>query len=167
RQGTVSGVTLVDGRRFEAGAVITTAHPAISFLRLVDRSELPEDFVRDIESWKTRSGTVKVNFAVDRLPVFTAHPEPDPSVYGGTIVLAESLDEIETSFQEAVSGKGASMPFADICIPSVFDPTLAPAGHHVVSAFTQWVPHSWADRPDPAELTAYADRVTARLEAVA
>ena len=27
-------------------------------------------------------------------------------------------------------------PFADICIPSVFDPTLAPEGHHIVSMFT-------------------------------
>jgi len=91
---------------------------------------------------------VKVNFAVDRLPVFSAHPEPDPQIYGGTIVLAESLDEIESSFQEAVAGRAATHPFADICIPSVFDDSLAPPGHHVVSAFTQWVPHTWADAPD-------------------
>jgi phytoene dehydrogenase-like protein len=167
RNGQVTGVTLADGRQIAATTVITTAHPAISFLRLIDRSELPSDFVRDIESWKSRSGTVKVNFAVDRLPVFTAHPEPDPQIYGGTIVLAESLDEIETSFQEAVAGRAATHPFADICIPSVFDDTLAPPGHHVVSAFTQWVPHTWADVPDPAGLTAYADRLTARLEQLA
>jgi phytoene dehydrogenase-like protein len=167
RNGRVTGVTLADGREVRASTVITTAHPAISFLRLVDRSKLPSDFVQDIESWKSRSGTVKVNFAVDRLPVFTAHPEPDPQIYGGTIVLAESLDEIETSFQEAVAGRAATHPFADICIPSVFDDTLAPPGHHVVSAFTQWVPHTWADAPDPAGLAAYADRLTARLEQLA
>jgi phytoene dehydrogenase-like protein len=167
RNGRVTGVTLADGREVRASTVITTAHPAISFLRLIDRSELPSDFLRDIESWKSRSGTVKVNFAVDRLPVFTAHPEPDPQIYGGTIVLAESLDEIETSFQEAVAGRAATRPFADICIPSVFDDTLAPPGHHVISAFTQWVPHTWADAPDPAGLAAYADRLTARLEQLA
>jgi phytoene dehydrogenase-like protein len=49
----------------------------------------------------------------------------------------------------------------------VFDPTLAPEGKHVVSAFTQWVPHTWADDPRPEELQAYADRVTARLEQLA
>ena len=167
RRGAATGVTLVDGRTIDARTVITTAHPAISFLRLVDRAELPPEFVEDIESWKSRSGTVKVNFAVDRLPVFTAHPEPDPQVYGGTIVLAESLDEIEASFQEAMSGRAATHPFADICIPSVFDDSLAPSGHHVLSAFTQWVPHTWADAPDPAGLQAYADRLTARLEQLA
>ncbi len=36
-----------------------------------------------------------------------------------------------------------------------------------MSLFTQWVPHGYADQPDEAELAAYADRVIARLEAVA
>jgi phytoene dehydrogenase-like protein len=33
--------------------------------------------------------------------------------------------------------------------------------------FTQWVPHSWAAAPEAAELEAYADRVVARVEALA
>ena len=165
--GRVRGVTLESGEEISAPTVITTAHPKISFLRLVERSHLPDDFVADIESWQSRSGTVKVNFAVDRLPTFTSHPEFDPSIYGGTIVLAESLDDIENAFQQAVSGRPAELPFADICIPSVLDDSLAPPGQHVVSAFTQWVPHTWARDPHPADLEAYADRLTARIEAVA
>ena len=38
-------------------------------------------------------------------------------------------------------------PFADICIPSVFDDSLAPEGQHIVSMFTQWVPHTWNLEP--------------------
>jgi phytoene dehydrogenase-like protein len=167
RDGRVTGVTLEDGEELRAGTVITTAHPAISFLRLMDRADLPADFVADIESWQSRSGTVKVNFAVDRLPVFAAHPDFDPQVHGGTIVLAESLDDVESAYQEAIAGRPATLPFADVCIPSVFDPTLAPEGQHVVSAFTQWVPHTYAAGPHRAELDAYADRLVARLEAVA
>ncbi|MCI0688080.1 MAG: NAD(P)/FAD-dependent oxidoreductase [Sporichthyaceae bacterium] len=165
--GRVTGVTLTDGTQVEAGTVITTVHPQISFLRLVDRDQLPADFVADIESWKTRSGTVKVNLAIDRLPTFASHPEFAPDVHGGTIVLSESLDDVETAFQEAASGRPATLPFADVCIPSVFDPTLAPEGQHIVSMFTQWVPQSWHGQPHPAELEAYADRVVARMEAVA
>ncbi|HTF12716.1 MAG TPA: NAD(P)/FAD-dependent oxidoreductase [Asanoa sp.] len=167
RGGAAVGVTLADGTEFRAPTVITTAHPRISFLELLDRADLPADFVADIEAWRSRSGTVKVNFAVDRLPTFTSHPAYAPEVHGGTIVLADSLDEIEGSFQEAVTGRPASLPFADICIPSVFDPTLAPEGKHVVSAFTQWVPHTYAAEPHTADLDAYADRLVARLEAVA
>ncbi|GGK33008.1 FAD-dependent oxidoreductase [Pilimelia terevasa] len=165
--GAVRGVALADGTELRAPTVVTTAHPQVSFLRLLDPADLPADFVADIRGWQTRSGTVKVNFAVDRLPVLAAHPEPDPEVYGGTIVLAESLDELENAYQEAVAGRPATAPFADICIPSVVDPTLAPQGRHVVSAFTQWVPHTYAAAPHEAELAAYADRLTARVEAVA
>jgi phytoene dehydrogenase-like protein len=167
RDGQVAGVTLASGESIDAPVVITTAHPQISFLRLLDPAELPADFVSDIRGWHSRSGTVKINLALDRLPVFTSFPDPDPSVYGGTIVLAESLDDIENAYQQAVSGRPAELPFADICIPSVFDDSLAPAGKHVMSLFTQWVPCEYAAGPFDVELEAYADRVLARLDAVA
>ena len=165
--GRATGVTLATGEDIEAATVITTAHPKISFLRLLDPSDLPADFVADIRGWQSRSGTVKINLAVDRLPVFASHPQYDPQIHGGTIVLAESLDDIEFAFQDAAAGRPSALPFADICIPSVFDRSLAPAGHHVVSMFTQWVPHTYADQPDEAATEAYADRVIARVDAVA
>lgn len=167
RNGRVTGVTLQSGEELHASIVIATTHPRITFLEQIDRAELPPSFVADIEGWRSRSGTVKVNLAVDRLPTFTAHPSFDPDVHGGTIVLAPSLDHVERAFQDAVAGRAAAAPFADVCIPSVFDPTLAPPGHHVVSMFTQWVPHTWATEPDPVALAAYADRVVAALDAVA
>ncbi len=165
--GRVTGVDLASGEHVPAPTVVTTVHPALSFLKLIDPAVLPADFLADIRGWQSRSGTVKVNLALDRLPVFASHPAFDPLVYGGTIVLADSLDEIETSFQEAVAGHPAATPFADICIPSVFDDSLAPAGQHVMSMFTQWVPHTYADKPDETELEAYADRVIARMDQVA
>jgi len=88
RGGRVTGVTLASGEEVDAPIVVTTAHPQISFLRLVDRADLPGEFVADIEGWQTRSGTVKINLALDRLPVFASHPQVDPQVHGGTIVLA-------------------------------------------------------------------------------
>jgi phytoene dehydrogenase-like protein len=167
RAGSVTGVVLESGEEFTAPTVITTAHPQISFLGLLDRRDLPADFVEEIETWKSRSGTVKVNLVVDRLPDFASRPGSDPQVHGGTIVLAESLDDIEGAFQEAVAGRAATLPFADVCIPSVFDDSLAPPGQHIVSMFTQWVPHTWNRQPHGAELEAYADRVVARMDAVA
>ena len=165
--GVVTGVSLTSGAELHAPVVVTTAHPAISFLRLLDPAMLPDDFVEDIRRWKSRSGTVKINLALDRLPEFSAKPGYDPEVHGGTIVLAESLDDVEQAFQDAVAGRPAQLPFADVCIPSVFDDSLAPPGKHVMSMFTQWVPHEWADQPDATALQAYADRVIARMDVVA
>ena len=165
---SVTGVTLASGEEIDAGTVITTVHPKIAFLELVDAADLPAPFLDDIGSWQTRSGTVKINLALDRLPVFASHPDFDPQVHGGTIVLAESLDDIENAFQQAASGKPSALPFADVCIPSVFDDTLAPPGRHVMSLFTQWVPYRYADSPpDEAALQRYADRVIARMETIA
>ncbi len=167
RDGRVGGVTLESGEEIHADVVVAATHPKITFLEQIDPALLPTDFVERIESWRSRSGTVKVNVAVDRLPDFTARPGYDPEVHGGTIVLAESLDDIEGAFQDAVAGRAARVPFADICIPSVFDPTLAPEGKHVVSMFTQWVPHAYATTQDAVALDAYVDRVIARVDAVA
>ena len=89
-------------------------------------------------------------------------------MHGGTIVLAESLDDIETAYQEAVAGRPATLPFADICIPSVFDPTARARGQarrqrvHPVGAA-----HLRRRSRTPDELEAYADRLVARMEAVA
>jgi phytoene dehydrogenase-like protein len=165
--GQVAGVTLESGTEIDAGIVVTTVHPKLAFLEMIDPAALPPPFLDDIRHWQTRSGTVKINLALDQLPVFASHPDFDPQVHGGTIVLAESLEDVENAFQEAVSGKPSARPFADICIPSVFDVSLAPPGQHVMSMFTQWVPHTYADAPDQSELQAYADRVIARMEAVA
>lgn len=165
--GRVTGVALANGDEIDADVVVATTHPQLTFLRHLERRELPAEFVQDIERWRSRSGTVKVNLALERLPDFRCKPGFDPEVHGGTIVLAQSLDQVEGAFQDAVAGRPALVPFADICIPSVFDPTLAPPGKHVMSMFTQWVPHTYADAPHAAELEAYADRLVARMEALA
>ncbi|MBV9292085.1 MAG: NAD(P)/FAD-dependent oxidoreductase [Frankiales bacterium] len=165
--GSVTGVVLDSGEELTAPIVVSTTHPAIAFLRLVDRTALPPDFVSDIERWKSRSGTVKVNLALDTLPTFASHPSYDPQIHGGTIVLAETMDDVENAFQDAVAGRPSVRPFADICIPSVFDDSLAPPGKHVMSMFTQWVPHEWSAEPHVDDINAHADRVIARMEAVA
>ncbi|MBI3183328.1 MAG: NAD(P)/FAD-dependent oxidoreductase [Myxococcales bacterium] len=167
RDGRVTGVALEGGEELEAEVVIAATHPQITFLQQLDRKELPAELVGRMERWKTRSGTVKVNLAVDRLPEFKCKRGFDPEVHGGTIVLAHSLEDVEGAFQDAVAGRPARKPFADICIPSVFDKTLAPEGKHVMSMFTQWVPHTFAAEPKKEELDAYADRLIDRVEELA
>jgi phytoene dehydrogenase-like protein len=165
--GRARGVVLTSGEELRADLVVAATHPKITFLEHLERRELPDDFVRDIERWQSRSGTVKVNLAVSKLPEFTSRPGFDPDVHGGTIVLAPSLDHLELAFQEAVGGRAATRPFADVCIPSVFDRTLCPEGTHIVSMFTQWVPHGWAQKPEAAALDAYAERIVDAMDEVA
>jgi phytoene dehydrogenase-like protein len=166
--GKVRGATTAAGRTFRAPIVVAATHPQITFLRQIDRAELPDDFVRDIERWRSRSGTVKVNVALDALPNFTAWPGDEPhEKYTGAIELCHSIDYVERAFQDAREGRAAARPFSDSVIPSTLDRSLCPEGTHVMSMFTQWVPESWADESHPAELEAYADRVIAGYDELA
>ena len=74
RGGRVHGAVLENGEEIDAPLVVTTLHPKIAFLDHIPRAELPDDFVTDIEHWKTRSGVVKINLALAELPNFTADP---------------------------------------------------------------------------------------------
>jgi phytoene dehydrogenase-like protein len=160
RNGRVEGVVLSGGEELRADVVVTAIHPKITFLKHIDPFELPSDFVNDIQHWKTRSGVVKINLALSELPDFIADPGTEPQEHhSGSVELAHSLDYIEKAFQDAKSGRGAKRPFCDGCIPSFFDRTLCPEGTHIMSLFTQWVPHEWAHEPKAEELEAYADRV--------
>ncbi len=156
-------------KQLTAPLVITACHPKITFLQQLERAELPDAFVRDIEHWKTRSGTVKVNLALSRLPTFTADPGFDPEIHGGAIELLDDVEQLERAYQDARFGRAAAIPFSDTEIPTVVDHTLAPEGIHTMSMFTQWVPADWADDEDDhgPELEAYADRLMDHLEAVA
>lgn len=164
--GRATGVVLDGGEELRAPLVVTACHPKITFLQQLDRTELPEAFVHDIEHWKTRSGTVKVNLAIDRLPTFKANPDFDPEIHGGAIELLDDHEQLEQAFQEARAGRAATIPFSDTEIPTVVDTTLAPEGIHTVSMFTQWVPADWADDDDDhtADLDAYADRLIDRMD---
>jgi phytoene dehydrogenase-like protein len=160
QSGRVEKVVLRSGEELNANVIVTAIHPKITFLEHIDKKHLPDDFVSDIERWKTRSGVVKVNVALSELPDFIADPGTNPQPHhSGSVELAHSLDYIERAFQDAKEGRGAAKPFCDGCIPSFFDRTLCPEGTHIMSMFTQWVPHGWSREPRAEELEAYADNV--------
>jgi phytoene dehydrogenase-like protein len=165
RDGRARGVVLVGGEELHAPIVVTACHPKKTFLDQIERVELPSDFVNDIEHWSSRSGVVKINLAVAGLPRLAAKPEWTD--FSGGFEIAPSVAMLEKGFEEARSGVPATFPFSDGVIPTTLDPSLAPEGVHIVSLFTQWVPHTWSLEPHRDELDAYADRVVEAYDDVA
>ncbi len=151
---------LEDGEEIVAPVVVTSLHPRTAFLDHVGARDLPDEFVADIEHWKTRSGVVKINLALSELPDFTADPGTNQQEHHtGSVEMAPSVEYIERSFQDAREGRPALRPFSDGVIPTAFDKTLCPEGCHIMSLFTQWVPADWSEEPHREELEAYADRM--------
>jgi phytoene dehydrogenase-like protein len=160
KNGEAAGVVVRGGEELEARAVVTCVHPKIAFLRHLDRKDLPEDFVTDIERWKSRSGVVKVNLALSELPDFKADPGTRPrDHHSGSVELCLSTQYAEQAFQDAKAGRAAQRPFVDGTIPTYWDKTLAPEGFHIFSMFTQWVPCDWNAEPHRDELERYAERI--------
>jgi phytoene dehydrogenase-like protein len=175
--GRATGVTLENGDQLSAPVVVTTLHPKTAFLDQLARTALPEDFVRDIERWNTRSGVVKINLALSELPRFTDIPDTDrdtgharggvPEHLTGSVEMSPTMEFIERAFQDAREGRPALLPFSDGVIPTSLDKTLNPDGTHIFSLFTQYVPHEWSEAPHTEELEAYTDRLIDLYDQVA
>ena len=168
RNGRVHGAVLENGDEVHAPLVVTTLPQKTAFLDQIPRAELPQDFVRDIEHYKTRSGVVKINLALAELPNFTADPSTGIAEHHtGSVEMAPTVEFIEAAFQDARAGRPARLPFSDSVIPTTLDKTLNPDGTHIMSLFTQWVPADWAEAPHTEELDAYADRLIDLYDQVA
>ncbi len=165
RDGRAEGVVLANGDEFHAPLVASNADANVTFLKLLDRNELPEAFVADVERINYASASLKINVALEELPSFRALPgsEPGPQ-HRGTIHICPDQDYIERAYDDAKYGRPSAQPVIEFQLPSVVDPTVAPAGRHLMSMFIQYAPYelrdgSWDDQRD-----AFADRCFAIVD---
>jgi phytoene dehydrogenase-like protein len=159
RDGRAVGVALANGDEYHAPIVASNADANVTFLRLLDRSALPEAFVADVERISYESASLKINVALAELPSFRAVPgtEPGPQ-HRGTIHICPDQDYIERAFDDAKYGRPSAKPVLECTIPSAVDPTVAPPGRHLMSMFVQYAPYELADGSWEDERDAFADR---------
>ncbi|MEW5864063.1 MAG: NAD(P)/FAD-dependent oxidoreductase [Pseudomonadota bacterium] len=144
-------VRLEDGREFSARAIVANVDPKRLFLKLVERSALPAEFVARIERYRCGSASFRMNVALSSLPRFECLPEPGPHLASG-IIFAPSLAYMERAYLDARAEGIARRPIVEMLIPSTVDETLAPRGAHVASLFCQhFAPEAdWAARKGEA-----------------
>jgi phytoene dehydrogenase-like protein len=156
--GRVTGVEIEDGSVLRAERVVSNAHPATTYLDLVGRGRLPDEVVRDIERYRSRSGSVKVHLAMGELPSFTAWDQ-DGDLQRGLIATSPSMEYLERAFDDAKYGRASEHPYTEIVIPTAHEPGLAPDGKHIVIGFSQWGPYELRNGSWDTEREAYATRV--------
>ena len=159
RDGRVRGVALADGTEIAAHRVASNADAHVTFLKLMDTRELPEDFVETVRHIDYTSPSLKINVALSELPDFTAMPgaKPGPQ-HRGTIHLCPTLDYMEHAYDEAKYGKPSSSPILECTIPSTVDETVAPPGQHLMSMFVQYAPTTLRDGDWDGVKEGFADR---------
>ena len=87
--------------------------------------------------------TRKVNLALSALPVV---PGTTKEMLASPLRIAPSLDYLEQAFDHVRYGEWSREPSIEFTLPSVRDPSLAPTGAHVLSAYVQWVPNEIGSR---------------------
>ena len=162
RDGRASGVVLKNGDEITAGLVVSSLDPRLTFRRLLEPDQLPGDFLEDVDRYKFRGSSAKVNLALDALPDFTALPGTGPHLRGA-ISISPSVDYMERAFDEAKYGHFSRRPYMDIVIPSLTDPSVAPPGQHVMSCFVQYAPYHLADGTWDDQREAFGDTVVDTL----
>lgn len=96
----------------------------------------PPRFRRALERYRYGMGVYKVDWALDG-PIPWRDPE---CALAGTVHLGGTLEEIAASERGTWNGRAALRPFVLLSQPTLFDPTRAPHGGHVVWAYCH-VPH--------------------------
>ena len=161
----VSAVTLKDGTELHAPIVASGIHPQTTFLDLVGRAHLPEDLVTEIEHLRTRSASAKINFALSELPDYSAIPGRELGPQHPECIISPSLQYLEKAWDDVKYGRVSQRPMIDAVIPTTKDDSLAPAGKHIMTCFTQYVPYEPADGPwDESKRDALADLVADTFE---
>ena len=130
-------------------AVLLDTTPA-AFLELAGKS-VPSGYARAMRGFKYGNAVAKVDFALSG-PV----PWADERLAeAGTLHVGGSREEIAAGEKQVAAGQMPDSPYVLVAQPSAFDPSRAPAGQHVLWAYTHVPRNSAEDR---------TEAITAQLE---
>jgi phytoene dehydrogenase-like protein len=135
------GVRLEGGELLRAATVVSNADP-VRTLAMVGPAAVPAGFRARIEGWRLRSPVVKLNAALHRLPRFPAATGFE--AHRAMVDVTRGLDAAQEAFADAERGV-PNIGFCEVYFQTAYDPTVAPAGRHVVSVFAQYAPYDLAE----------------------
>jgi phytoene dehydrogenase-like protein len=163
KDGAAVSVVLSTGEEISGKAIVSNADPKRTLLKLVDPVHLTPDFVMKLQHYRMPGTVAKVNLALSGLPEFTALKGSDASALSGRIHIGPEIDYLERAFDESKYGNFSKQPYLEIAIPSVTDPTLAPAGKHVMSIYMQYAPYKLKGSDWDSQRVALGDTVVRTL----
>jgi len=158
KNGVAQGVALESGEEIYGDIVASSVDPRLTFTKFMDARELPGEFVEEVERYKYRGSSGKVNLALDALPEFTCLPGAGRHLRGA-ISISPSMEYMERAYDQAKYGEFSRRPYIDIVIPTLTDPSVAPPGKHIMSCFVQYAPYRLSRGTWDEQREAFGDAV--------
>jgi phytoene dehydrogenase-like protein len=153
KNGKAKGVVLASGDEIYADIISSSVDPRLTFVKMIEKGNLPDDFLEEINRYKFRGSSGKVNLALDALPNFKAIPGPGAHLRGA-ISISPSVEYMERAYDDAKYGNFSRRPYIDMVIPTLTDTSIAPPGKHILSCFVQYAPYklrpglNWDDQKE-------------------
>jgi phytoene dehydrogenase-like protein len=139
--GRAGGVVLEDGTELAADVVVSNTDPKRTFLGLVDAADLPDGFRGAVQAIKMDGPCAKVNMVLREAPRWNGMPPGADLNRRAFATLVPTLEAAERMYDVAKWGEIPDELWVDCVVASNVDPTLAPAGKHVMTCFAQYVPY--------------------------
>lgn len=167
-EGDKPRAVLDSGEEIESRVVVSNADPRTTFLKLVDPVDLDPNFLLKMRNYRAPGAAAKLNLALDALPSFRGLNDNDAkSKLAGRIHIGPEIDYLERAFDASKYGEFSAEPYLDISIPSLGDPSLAPAGKHVMSIHVQFAPYKLRQGDWTTRREEFAGNVIRHLETYA
>jgi len=150
----VHGVVLQDGTELSSRVVLSNADPKRTFLTLMEPTDLPDGFRGSVEAIKMDGPCAKLNVVLTEAPRWNGMPADADLNRRSFATLVPTLEGAERMYDIAKWGDIPEELWVDCVVASNVDPTLAPAGKHVMTCFVQYVPYrlrtgTWDDHREP------------------
>lgn len=166
-KGRAAGVRLADGRELRSSRGVVASVTPQALVKLT-KGHLPEAVVEKANGYRFGPGTLVIHLALSDLPDW----KDEAARRSFYVHLGPSLDGIAAAYQQGMAGLLASEPFLVVGQPTIYDPSRAPAGKHVLWIMVRAVPaeirgdaagviedRSWT----PEAAGRFADRVIRQL----
>ena len=163
RNGRATGVVLESGEEISARVVVSNADVRTTLGRLLEPGTLTAEDEAQVWRYKFRGSSGKVNIALSGLPTFSCLPAGTTDHFRGMVSISPSVDYLERAYDDAVDGRFSRAPYIDMGFPSVIDPSVAPAGRHVMACFVQFAPYELAEGTWDDQREAFGDNVIATI----
>lgn len=162
--GAVAGVQLRNGETISARVVLSSLDARRTFIDLAGEDHLPSDFVHAVKEIAYTNGYIQIHLTLRELPEFTGHLAfANENNIRWLMSYIPSAEHLSRCWEQYQRNEVPDDPVSYCYIPSLVDPSLAPAGAYSCTLFSHYFPADLSPAEHDTLKAVMADRVIGQI----